>query len=827
MRRILATPLLAVLILLAAAAVAQASPIMVNVTNDPSGPGDCLGTGQCSLRQAVAAAASSGDTIELGSNTYSLTQGTNIIIAKSLVLEGTGVSTTTIDGATNSGTNGSLARILQIGRGATVTIQHLSFTGGFDESDENCCNVISENGGGALWNNGGTVTLRDVVFHDNFGSATPLGGAVSNGSGTLSMTDVSFTHNAAGVAGALAVRSGTVTGSGVTFENNTTTCCEGGAIYLLAGSLSLTNSTIVSSPAQNGNAAIANGGGTLTLDNATLSQNGSNLQTDTGVTTTVTNTILATGAAGNRACTAAGRPDGFNSGQTGPAITIDGGHNLVQDTSCGLTGSGDQSNVDPMVGAIDNNGGATRTEALQAGSPAIDAGNQATCPPVDQRGVARDSKCDIGAYEYEAPRQPPGNPPPTGNQPAPSQASPAVSGGAPTSTTIQGVSVSGSVNPEGVPTTAHFEYGLDLSQRGPGADTTLYDQSTSPQTVGSDSSNHTVTDTLTGLIPGALYHVRLVATNALGTTFGQDQTFTTAQAPPPPQPVIGQTEDVKPVSGVVFIRNASGQFIPLTGATQIPTGSVIDALRGSLQILAAVGKGKTNHGIFGGAIFRLTQARTGANRGLSTLTLLEGLFKGAPSYATCKAHKAGDAIRRRRLQQDPPAAARQRARQVPHQRPLQRRHRPRHDLDRRRPLRRNPHPRRHRLRRGPGLRPPQDDHPARRAELPGPGAQAQVAAIQTVLDRLAWRHASPDRPGRLDRARRLDEPEHDRTGALPGDGPKRAGRADPVHARGVRGQSAGRRRHRARTRAGAARARAQAGTHGALHRSRPWPGWSC
>jgi hypothetical protein len=133
--------------------------------------------------------------------------------------------------------------------------------------------------------------------------------------------------------------------------------------------------------------------------------------------------------------------------------------------------------------------------------------------------------------------------------------------------------------------------------------------------------------------------VRLVAVSSAGTTSGQDQTFTTAQAAAPPPPVVGQSEDVKPVSGKVFIKGPNGQFIPLTGGTQIPTGSVIDALHGSLQVTAAVGKGKTNEGTFGGAVFTLTQAHSG----LTTLHLLESAFKGAPTYAICKAHKAADA----------------------------------------------------------------------------------------------------------------------------------------------------------------------------------------
>jgi hypothetical protein len=216
--------------------------------------------------------------------------------------------------------------------------------------------------------------------------------------------------------------------------------------------------------------------------------------------------------------------------------------------------------------------------------------------------------------------------------------------------------VTGSVNPEGTSTAAFFQYGLDLSQRGPGASTTLYDQSTPPQQVGADTSVHAVSASLTGLVPGGLYHVRLVASNSAGTTFGPDQTFTTAAAPPPAPPVVGQSEDLKPVSGTVFVRTPSGQFIPLTGATQIPNGTVIDALRGTLAITTALPgahgahdaaakgkkpapKAKTQSGTFGGAIFKLTQAHSG----LATLSLVEAAYAGAPSYATCKAHKAGEA----------------------------------------------------------------------------------------------------------------------------------------------------------------------------------------
>ena len=112
-------------------------------------------------------------------------------------------------------------------------------------------------------------------------------------------------------------------------------------------------------------------------------------------------------------------------------------------------------------------------------------------------------------FTYNAPPPPP-----------PPSSPPGVSGGAPTSKSSSGAAVSGSVNPESLATTAFFQYGLDPAYRGPGASTTLYDQSTPLQQVGADSTTHTVTAPLSGLVPGALYHVRLVAINSAGTTSG-------------------------------------------------------------------------------------------------------------------------------------------------------------------------------------------------------------------------------------------------------------------------------------------------------------------
>ena len=112
--------------------------------------------------------------------------------------------------------------------------------------------------------------------------------------------------------------------------------------------------------------------------------------------------------------------------------------------------------------------------------------------------------------------------------------------GAPT-VSPTGRGFSGSANPNGLPTTAVFQYGLDPKYSGGGP--VVYTNSTPAQNVGSDFASHNVTASVSGLVPNALYHVRLVATNSAGTTFGPDVTFTTAKLPAPG--LAGARQDVQ------------------------------------------------------------------------------------------------------------------------------------------------------------------------------------------------------------------------------------------------------------------------------------------
>lgn len=97
-------------------------------------------------------------------------------------------------------------------------------------------------------------------------------------------------------------------------------------------------------------------------------------------------------------------------GWTTTASALSLGHNIDSDGTCGLTGTGDQPEVDPKLGPLQDNGGPTQTHALLQDSPAIDAADSEECPTTDQRGAPRPlgiqagsgSVCDVGAFEFGA-----------------------------------------------------------------------------------------------------------------------------------------------------------------------------------------------------------------------------------------------------------------------------------------------------------------------------------------------------------------------------------------------------------------------------------------
>jgi hypothetical protein len=81
--------------------------------------------------------------------------------------------------------------------------------------------------------------------------------------------------------------------------------------------------------------------------------------------------------------------------------------------------------------------------------------------------------------------------------------------------------LNGTVNPNSLPTTAHFEYGV----------TNLSENATLPQLVGSGTNAVAFNQTISGLVSGSIYHFRIVSASKSGTSYGSNQTFTTDVLP--------------------------------------------------------------------------------------------------------------------------------------------------------------------------------------------------------------------------------------------------------------------------------------------------------
>lgn len=101
----------------------------------------------------------------------------------------------------------------------------------------------------------------------------------------------------------------------------------------------------------------------------------------------------------------------------------------------------------------------------------------------------------------------------------------------------------GTANPQGGTTFIQFEYGT----------TPAYGKSTPARGIGSGTEAAAVAQPVDGLLAGETYHFRLVATNSLGTNYGEDRTFTTG-APAP--------------------LATTGEAIPLSASSVRVTGSV-------------------------------------------------------------------------------------------------------------------------------------------------------------------------------------------------------------------------------------------------------------
>lgn len=443
--------------------------------------------GQCSLAEAIQAANTDAsvdgcpagvgpDVIGLSAGTYNLQAADNTspngpnglpVITSTITIQGAGLSSTVL--FRPNGTSAPFFRLFEVGSTGVLKLFDLTVKGGhtgnlgnggalYNVGTLEATNVSFEfntgqtsgNGGGAIYNDGGTVTLTGVAGISN--TTNGAGGAIFNLLGAVTVANSRLAGNAAGTFGGALASFGTLTLEKSTVDTNTAQ--NGGGINS-SGQLTLSSSTLSGNTAQRTGAASGAGGGLMyeggfngdtaagALTNVTVSGNtsdgtggGIGFNTDNGTlnlfnVTSAANIAVSGGALANigvgtvrieNTLLSAGSGGGTCSG----TITSNG-YNIETATACNLSGSGDISSANPQIGPLQNNGGNTQTHALSAGSPAVDAGNPAHCPPLDQRDIERPqdgnsdgvSRCDIGAVERAGGNGPSVTPTPTGVVPTP------------------------------------------------------------------------------------------------------------------------------------------------------------------------------------------------------------------------------------------------------------------------------------------------------------------------------------------------------------------------------------------------------------------------
>jgi hypothetical protein len=331
------------------------------------------------------------------------------------------------DNTTTNQTNGWGGALL-LWDGAPVTVDYSSFSnnsalqgGAFYVFANSSLNVNHSTVSG----NSGVGTSGTTGFGGAGGAGNlGFGGGIYN-AGTATLTNCTVSGNTAGGGrGGVTNFSQAVGGRGGDGL--------GGGIYNL-GIATLTNCTFFGNSATGGSGGTSldgtgglggtgqgggmNNNGTLTLGSCTVSANsaiaggagfgvdgdgqvggaqgGGILQNNTGGNS-LRNDLIAGNAATNNGLDLVGAftSQGFNligksDGSSG--FTNGLNHDLVGTVAAPL---------DPMLGALQDNGGPTATVALLSGSPAINAGTASGAPVKDQRGLARNGPPDIGAFEF-------------------------------------------------------------------------------------------------------------------------------------------------------------------------------------------------------------------------------------------------------------------------------------------------------------------------------------------------------------------------------------------------------------------------------------------
>jgi len=349
--------------------------LVVNTTTDEdNGSADPAYGSGTSLREALLyardnpgpdvitfALGSTPKTIQIASGELSLYPGTTI--------RGPGSDLLTVRG-TNQNGYGVFFSLLQPGvANDPIEISGLSITNGasygigvvgaMTARVSDC--LISGNNACGIYNSGGQLTVLRTTISGN--TSLGLGGGIYSMGPSVSIDSCTISGNTAG--------------------------SQGGGLYLALGhgSATISNSTIAGNSAsgQGGGIWIGGVGASLIMNGSTIANNSGG--SAGGVFNNAANLILSN--------TIVAKNTGGDLGASGTA-TSTATFSFIGDTQ-----------GDPLLGPLADNGGPTQTMALLPGSPCLDAGDPAFVPPpdTDQRGAgfARVSGAhiDIGAFERD------------------------------------------------------------------------------------------------------------------------------------------------------------------------------------------------------------------------------------------------------------------------------------------------------------------------------------------------------------------------------------------------------------------------------------------
>jgi len=375
-----------------------------------------LSSGVGTLRQAINDVCHGGlitfDAL-LSSQTIDISPDGELVISKSLTISGT--VPITVSG-------GNAVRVFNVMTGTTpivnVTLNGLMITNGNVQTSD--CGAFSLlcGGGVMIQNNGVAIAIINSTLFNN--AADNAGGGIFNYGGVLtidgSIVNINGANTGSGIynyQGVMGIEDSTISGN--------VWAIEGGGIFN-QGMATIDNSTIISHSVDHDGGGIYNRG-TLVITNSTVSDNsagviGGGVYSDFGSGLSINHSTFS----GNMAT---GVVDGggvynhgiFHLSNTIIANTPNGDdcyssvglttdvHNLIEESNgCGTPVSTD----DPLLGALQDNGGSTLIHALLSGSPAIDAGDPAysvLAGDYDQRGEGFDrvsnGRLDIGSYELQ------------------------------------------------------------------------------------------------------------------------------------------------------------------------------------------------------------------------------------------------------------------------------------------------------------------------------------------------------------------------------------------------------------------------------------------